>query len=525
MSRYAYALHDPGTSAQDVGKACTASLDPKKQDSIAWSLPFQWLAAEHPFQSVIESLKRTVEADQGIADWETASPLSAPGLPDKPRRAPQVQAEFKAVPCPQSASGWQIERVYWSLQDRDHTAPLGFRARTLVWHRKAPMASGAIATGGPQAPKGWAVSEGQASWHELPDDPRLPQLGPWVQAYCPAASAPGGTLTALRYVPLRRLTFLRRESDGAVIGKFRRKSRHAEAQRLLQPIAEAVDRCRPGFSVARPGPVEPESALYFQSQLPGEDLAQVVAPRVRSVQVDLTTRALGEVGRLTAALHRLPLHPDQVARRDSIAAQLDNATLQLHLLEFVQPEFRPEWHALGRALTRRPQELSDDSIRFCHGDLVCSQWLIDRREDATGPQAPAALPPGSTRWALTDFDLCRLGDPCRDVAHLIASLDDDLPALHELAGSQPAECQVQHRLWSQAFLEAYQEACGEALAPDRLAWQQVCAEIHQLWLMLTKDRFRPLAFMLRLERAIGHLETLDRSCHLRPRVNSAATMP
>ena len=128
---------------------------------------------------------------------------------------------------------------------------------------------------------------------------------------------------------------------------------------------------------------------------------------------------------------------------------------------------------------------SDSELAFCHGDLVCSQFLVHGDD-----------------WSITDFDLCHRGDPCRDVAILLASLTYDVPALEAAEGHEGRGADAD--LLSEAYLASYAAQAsqlGRRLPAERLTWQRLCAEIHYLGLMLKKDRHHPLAFARRLRRA------------------------
>jgi Ser/Thr protein kinase RdoA (MazF antagonist) len=269
------------------------------------------------------------------------------------------------------------------------------------------------------------------------------------------------------------------------IGKFKRRSRHAEARRLLVEVAASVARhareggTRLGFEVAAPLQAVPEFALAFQSCLAGDDLAQRIGPN--------DARAwLHEVGRRQQRLQSLDARtlPARSPMQDLAQARSD-----LAWIAWLRPEAADRLRPLAAAVEVLPG-WHDGEAAFCHGDFVCSQCLV-----------PPGGPHDDTPWGLTDFDLCHRGDPCRDLAILIASLDEDLPLLADDGARRAVEAQA----LAEAFLDGHRDEAARRgrRGPDerRLRWQRLCAEIYYLGLMLKKDRYRPALFERRLDRA------------------------
>jgi aminoglycoside phosphotransferase (APT) family kinase protein len=218
---------------------------------------------------------------------------------------------------------------------------------------------------------------------------------------------------------------------------------------------------------------------------------------------------LAQVGRMHARLHALPVGNATGWARNDPSQQFETARTQLDWIGLMQPQHRDAVRTLSTRLHRLPT-WQEDAARFCHGDLVCSQFLVQgltgRGHQGGQAGAPASAGPVSTDpadWAITDFDLCHVGDPCRDLAILLASLAYDLPGMAELDRREPARVAHWVAEVSQAYLQAYAEESGAALPADRLVWQGLCAEIHYLALMLKKDRFQPLAFERRLQHALA----------------------
>jgi hypothetical protein len=403
--------------------------------------PFAWVAPDHPWHPEVAGLRASIRAHGALA------------------AGAQVQAELKGAPAAEGR--WRLERAYWSRQQRDPRAPRGVRAQTLT--ADFPAAGPA-----------------RVDWLQLPEDPRLSAAAQWL-----VHRPPGDAVRILRYVPLRRLTFLRTDAQGrSCIGKFKRRSRFAEAFELLATVEAAVRQLQAeagfelGFRVAAPLAVEAGNALYFQSRLAGSDLAG------RMGAADALAWMRG-VGRRQQQLQRLDTRSLPVRGPEH---QLAQARSDLAWIAWMRPELAESLGALAAAVEAMPA-WHDGAAGFCHGDLVCSQFLVPDG----GPADPAA-------WGLTDFDLCHRGDPCRDLAILLASLDEDVALrADEGADEAGAEC------LAEACLEGVR---GEAARwgqpppdPRRLRWQRLCAELYYLGLMLKKDRYRPALFARRLARA------------------------
>jgi aminoglycoside phosphotransferase (APT) family kinase protein len=99
------------------------------------------------------------------------------------------------------------------------------------------------------------------------------------------------------------------------------------------------------------------------------------------------------------------------------------------------------------------------------------------------------------RVTVLDFDLAAMGDPCRDVAMLEASLPFDVPYLGRAGAGELARARG-------AYLAAYEGRAGAALDRDRLAWHRAAAAIHHLAMRIRKGR----ADRAEAERALDALE-------------------
>ena len=274
----------------------------------------------------------------------------------------------------------------------------------------------------------------RVAWFAFPEDPQLPALG----------ALPG---EVLRYMPQRRCTA---RSDGTVL-KVKRPHRAAAAWALLGAVDHALGDGRAGFTVPAPVAYDARRALYAQSAVGGDDLAAVL-------DADRLRRAGG--------LHRA-MHDADVGRLPVEDADAANAELRADalLVAFALPAHAATIGAVRRPLERRP--LDPFAVpAFCHGDLTPSQLLVD-----------------GDRWAITDFDGARAGDPHRDLATWLASLPSDVPALRRAVAAG-----------DDAAVDAADAAYLEGYGPHdarRLAWRRAAAEIHAVAVALKKDRHDP----------------------------------
>ncbi|RZS56834.1 aminoglycoside phosphotransferase family protein [Sphaerotilus mobilis] len=410
--------------------------------------PYAVVADDHPWAEPVQALREAIRL----------GPVAPPDA--------RIQAELKGVRQPDGR--WTLERAYWSIQQRDATAAGGLLAYTLSADLR------------PQAPA-------RLDWLRLPHDPYLSEMANWL-----AATPAGAGLQILRYVPLRRLTFRLRHAGGRVaIGKFKRRSRYAQAYGLLGLIDEAAQRQafgspvgewpQHGYRVSAPIALKPQQALYFQTCLPGEDLAEQVTPANATGWIE-------GIAQRHARLQQLDV-PTLALR--SIAHWQAQARTDLAWIGWMRPDLVDPVARLAEAVGHLPDpdDGIDGPVGFCHGDFVCSQFLVGA--DPT--------------WSITDFDLAHRGDPLRDLGILLASLSQDVPALaRDAAQARP---QVDHDALTEACLGARARALSstpESIRQDarRLRWHRLCAEIYHLGLALKKDTLEPVSYGHRLDRAL-----------------------
>jgi thiamine kinase-like enzyme len=321
---------------------------------------------------------------------------------------------------PDGDDGLVLHRAYWSLQA---AAADGFRATTLSYH----------------------ATRDRATWLAFPEDPELPDL------------ARLGPIEVLRYMPLRRCAFRSwGEEDGAAaIGKVKRPHRTAAAWRLLLAVHAALGDGAAGFDVAEPRGIGTPHAMFLQSALRGDDLSDLI---------DLDRGA--ELLRRAGALHRA-MHAAEVSGipAEDPAQMLRELRADARWVAFALPESEDTVRATVDALARHALG-TPPAPAFCHGDLVPSQLLLD-----------------GDRFAITDFDGARIGDPHRDLAIWLAALTFDVPALDRAVAAG-----------DEAAVERAEAAYLDGYGPHderRLLWHRAAAEIHYVAVALKKDRHEP----------------------------------
>lgn len=391
---------------------------------------FGFIGTDHPFNDRLRPLRDRIAQSTAYAQLQMRE---AAGLPTS------VHAEIKGDI---RSGSWALGRFYYSIQFPDASRPGGYYA----WSLHAGSSGGT-----PEAV-------------EFPRDPKLAALDRvW-------SSADGGE-QVLRYVPLRRVTFLRpKDSNGPErIGKLKKPHRCRDGYTRLQAVAAAATDA--GCTVPRPLALDPERGLFYQQKVPGAEVGF------------LLNRAnfrefLAAIGEVHGRLGRLPIHAMPRWDRQGL---LGNLWLDLDWIGFHLPEHQPLLARLGHRLHRRMATLAPAPARFCHGDFACSQVL---RHDAG--------------WSVVDFDLAGIGDPYQDVAMFLVSLAYDMPLFSGSSNLLEQACAC--------YLAGYREAAPQPLDGSTLEWYRACAEIYHLALMLKKDRHCDAACWRALERLCRLLE-------------------
>lgn len=297
--------------------------------------------------------------------------------------------------------------------------------------------------------------------HELPHDPLLPAL--------PALG--GEVAEVLQYVPRRRFTF-RAPSPRADIGKCVRPSDLGGAWMRLRAVWEAVQRAGVSFAVAEPRRLDGARSAFYQGALPGRDLAGVI-------DGSNVTALLYRAGRIHAELHSLEVSGvPRWSPHELLPALRKHAELVAL--------FRPDATQVVQAALQQLVESTPSAapVAFCHGDLRCGHLLEHEG-----------------RWAVIDLDGCRLGDPCQDIARLLAFLKRDVPYLRERFSSPQGGHDVLNAAIV-AFLTGYAAERAAPLEPARLTWYLLAHELHFLARMFKRDLYDPLAFQRGRERLV-----------------------
>jgi len=390
---------------------------------------FGFIGAEHPFHDQIGPLREYIT--RSSAHSRLRARLEA-GLPAC------IHAEIKGD---YQADGWTLERCYYSIQYPEPSRPGGYYAWSLHYRR------------GDAAPR----------IVEFPCDPKLATLQRLWSA------VPAGGEQVLRYVPLRRLTFLQPadRSGPARIGKVKKPHRCADGYARLQAVASAGEA---GCSIPRPLGLDLEQGLFYQEKLPGEEAGRLL--NWRNYQDYLTG-----IGEVHARLRRLPTA--RMERWDRCGV-LANVWTDLHWIGFHLPEHQALLERVGHRLHRRMATLTPVEAAFCHGDFACSQVLCHE-----------------LGWSVVDFDLSGVGDPYQDAAMFLASLAYDVPLFSHRPELLDAAAGY--------YLCGYREA-APALDAATLDWYRACAEIYHLALMLKKDRHCDAACRRAMQRLCRLLE-------------------
>ena len=345
----------------------------------------------------------------------------------------EVSSEVKGVRTPQ---GFALVRFYCSVQSWDSPGGQPFEATTLHWS----------AGSGPR-------------WARFPDEPRLPHVAAYLGAGGPRLGRP--RYEVLRYVPLRRLTF----RSGSLVGKFKRASRlHDSAGRVAAVVAAAA-----GSPVTVPAlrGIDATHGVYLQDAAPGTALNDVLGRGLHGDHSSVVTDVLAAAGGIHADFHALnaPGLPVQADPQDHAADVRDSADWSAQLL----PELGGWLRATRDRLLATVPGASAAATGTCHGDLVLSHLL--------------ASDDGCT---VIDLDLAHVGDRYRDLALFLSGLVADAPALGPRASTPAMLARAEV-----AYLDAYEGRWGHPVDRRRLAWHRAAAELHQLAVVLSKDRFDP----------------------------------
>ena len=351
---------------------------------------------------------------------------------------PGLRAEddtiLRAELRPRRKAGGEVElrAFYWSIQRADPVAAMGFRARTLYYDRKL----------------------GASRTYDFPDEPVMDWLsqddGPLL------CHGDGASVQILRYIPLRRVTFLVRDAPGLparVIAKTKKTSGLLRATRALVATHQVAARAGAGaLAVPHPVRLDTRRRLLYLEELPGRSLDEVLS------QIGVA-EAMSRLGTVHRQLQELPVRGLRVRKgaNDWLAAA-DLAATQVGLLV---PSAASRAQALYDELVGAAP--GDGELLFCQGDFVPSQILCH-----------------SSGWSVIDLDDGHYADPLAEVAALYTALPQELG----LTGAAA-------ELARQTYLEAYLRQAGQRLDTDRWRWFLAVARLLHLGRRSIKGRAAP----------------------------------
>ena len=289
--------------------------------------------------------------------------------------------------------------------------------------------------------------------YEFPHDPKLTHLADFIFSQ-------GNTgVRVLRYVPLRRVTFLKPGLEGSpdLIGKLKKTNRAKDGYLRLSNMNILSSNF--SFSVPKAVSIDTNQAIFYQSFAPGTEVTHLLNDKN---YLELMT----EIGNLHGELGNSPTAESNRWDRDGVK---DNLWHDLDEIEFYLPETTVFIEKLRVWLKNRQQKLTQVSDTFCHGDFACPQIL--RAEIG---------------WSVVDFDLAGMGNPYQDMAMFMVSLSYDVPIFQER--------QELLKSAQTAYLEGYQNRHALPIDMETLVWYLVCAEIYYVVLILKKDRYTQAAY-------------------------------
>lgn len=360
-----------------------------------------------------------------------------------PRLIPDGDARVRAelLPRRHRDDGAEIERFYWSVQRQAPEATLGFTARTLYADHRLAV----------------------PTVHDFPDEPVLKWLAGSDGLL--GGDGSGTRVQVLRYVPLRRVTFLAEDVEGLparVIAKTQRRSSLLRATRVLLAVRRAARRANlDSFAVPRPIRLDAARQLLYLEELPGVPLSQEFE-RLGA------TEAMSRLGAIHRTLHELDVfvpgaavEPGTRDRSDRLRATAVATTRMAVLLPSLRQRMAELYDELVRTV---PDSGSRGELAFCQGDFVPSQILCD--------------PSG---WSVLDLDDGHYGDPWAEVAALYLALPRELSLKDDgLAGAARG-----------AYLRAYIERAGHAPDPATWRWHLLVAQLLHLARRQVKGRSAP----------------------------------
>jgi aminoglycoside phosphotransferase (APT) family kinase protein len=380
---------------------------------------FPCFAGDHPLAAELDALRALIAADAGLAAHAQPGTI--------------VHREVRVAP--DGAGGHRLARFYWSVQWPDAEAPGGLRGRMLLVDGRATSGAPAI--------------------YDFPADPGVPAA---ARADSPLlAGGATADVRVLRYIPLRRITFLARPSGRGepVVGKMKRRASIERAHARLTDVWRAVDGSPGSFGVPAPRGVDLDRGIQFQEAVRGRPLVEALTP-------ESAEAAIERLGTIHRELHELPVSAPRVDEAQHRALAEDVAWVG-----FATPEHREEIERIHAWLHRRLAGMPPVAPAYCHGDLCPAQVLVS-----------------GDAWTVVDFDDAHRGDPYAELGAVLAGLP------MEASAGDPLDPATADRLRA-AYLAGYRARAGGPIDEPRLHARRVEAEIRQFAARLRKDRAVP----------------------------------
>lgn len=242
------------------------------------------------------------------------------------------------------------------------------RIKSILWTVQVPLRSspGLLA-------RSLSFAPDSAQWFDLTNDLTL--------AFGDLLDRPDTRL--LRYVPGRRATLQVGEGADRMIRKFKKKERLATASSRHLLVEQAVE----GHLIHMP-----------RGMAVGDGFCLSFCPGVALDARTATEEHLAALGQMVARLHQCEVGAAPPAELPEDA---------LPWLAAAMPGLASRWTGLAEELEQAPEPTQ----ALCHGDLSLAQVLLhqDGHKD---------------RLTLLDFDRAGVGDPARDLATLLCTLQD-----------------------------------------------------------------------------------------------------
>lgn len=392
---------------------------------------FSAINSSHPFYDQVGNLEQHILNSEA---YTAAKKRQQQNLPVS------IHAEIKTK---SNGIGKLVDRFYYSIQYPDASKHGGWYAWTLYYAEDNPV----------------------PVIYEFPHDPKLPHLAQFIH------SPEHRNIQVLRYVPLRRVTFIK-PGDGqtpTLIGKLKKPKRCLQGYDRLNEInAIAING---HYTIPKAVDIDQEFSTFYQTLMPGQDIAEMFN--------DQNYLALmADIGQLHARLGNWPIPADQCWDRSGVSLSLGN---DIEEIKFYLPESAAFLETIADWLDGCKHDI-EPIQGFCHGDFACPQILRDDKS-----------------WSVVDFDLAGFGDTYQDMAMFMVSLNYDVPFFK----TRPAFLNAAYH----AYLNAYFQTTNKPIDKSTLNWYLVCAELYYLALSFKKTYFTQKTYELTRLRLENYIQT------------------